>query len=363
MARKIANIYRRDDGVYQCRFTLDGRRYAVYGKTVDECRQKEAEKRKEIEERAYHRRKEIPLSEYCDWWLSGKKGTVKSSTILSYTTQIHAITAHPIGQVLLRDLRPQHIRDLIADRRDKVGASSVNLMILVLKSVLRTAQQEQLISWNPADGISALRAPKRAPEEDLHRALTKEETALFLQAADARSDPYRDLYRLMLHTGLRIGEVIALVDSDVVGDQLHVSRTITRSGGSHIIGDGPKSDAGDRIIPLDAEAIKAIEAAREYRVAIGASTSRIFCSRTGGLVFAQHVNEQIRRTCELAGIEPITSHALRDSFATRCAESGMQPRVLMELMGHSSIKVTLEIYVHVFDATKVEQLLAVDFGA
>ena len=363
MARKIANVYRREDGTYQLRFTVDHRRYAVYGRTVDECRQKEAEKRKEIEERAYHRRKEIPLSEYCDWWLSGKKGTVKSSTILSYTTQIHAITAHPIGKVLLRDLRPQHVRDLIADRRDKVGASSVNLMILVLKSVLRTAQQEQLISWNPADGISALRAPKRVLEEDLHRALTKEETAAFLRAADARSDPYRDLYRLMLHTGLRIGEAIALEDRDIAGNQIHVSRTITRSGGSHIIGDGPKSDAGDRIIPLDSEALRAIEAAREYRTAIGASTSRIFCSRTGGLLYSQHVNDQIRQTCKAAGIATITSHALRDSFATRCAESGMQPRVLMEIMGHSSISVTMQIYVHVMDDVKTAQLLAVDFGA
>lgn len=363
MARKIANIYRRPDGTLQCRFSVDGRRYAVYGRTMDEVRQKEAQKRKEIEERAYHRRKEIPLADYCDWWLSGKKGTVKGSTILSYTTQIRAIKAHPIGKVLLRDLRPQHVRDLIEDRRNKVGAGSINLMILVLKCILRSAQQEQLIGWNPADGISALRAPKRARDEDMHRALTREETAAFLRAADARIDPYSDLYRLMLHTGLRIGEAIALEDRDIVGNQLHVSRTITRSGGSHIIGDGPKSEASNRVVPLDPEALRAIESAREYRAGIGASTSRIFCSRTGGLLFAQHVNEQIRKTCEAAGISPITSHALRDSFATRCAESGMQPRVLMEIMGHSSISVTMQIYVHVMDDVKTAQMLAVDFGA
>lgn len=363
MARKIANIYRREDGTYQCRFTIDGHRYAVYGRTVDECRQKETQKRQEIETRAYQRQKDITLGVYAQRWLKGRQGTIDDSTILSYTTQVNAILRASISGVFLRDLRAQHVRDLIAARREEVAPRTVNLMLVVLNQILDAAVMEEMIPRNPADGISALRAPKRALEEDLHRALTKEETRAFLRAADARSDPYRDLYRLMLHTGLRIGEAIALEDRDIAGNQIHVSRTITRSGGSHIIGDGPKSDAGDRIIPLDSEALRAIEAAREYRTAIGASTSRIFCSRTGGLLYSQHVNDQIRQTCKAAGIATITSHALRDSFATRCAESGMQPRVLMEIMGHSSISVTMQIYVHVMDDVKTAQLLAVDFGA
>lgn len=363
MARKIANIYRREDGTYQLRFTVDHRRYAVYGRTVDECRQKETQKRQEIEARAYQRQKDITLGEYAQRWLKGRQGTIEDSTVLSYTTQVNAVIRDPIGAVFLRDLRAQHVRDLIAARREKVAPRTVNLMLVVLNQILDAAVMEEMIPRNPADGIGGLRAPRRAADTDPHRALTREETAAFLKAADARNDAYRDLYRLMLHTGLRIGEVIALVDSDVSGSQVTVSRTVTRSGSSVVMGDGPKTDSGHRIVPLDAAALAAIRSARDYRTAIGVATSRIFVSRTGRGIYAQHVNEQIKKTCELAGIEPITSHALRDSFATRCAESGMQPRVLMELMGHSSIKVTLEIYVHVFDATKVEQLLAVDFGA
>ena len=77
MARKIANIYRREDGTYQLRFTVDGKRYAVYGKTVDECRQRETQKRQEIEAGAYQRQKDVTLGKYAAWWLSGKKGTVQ----------------------------------------------------------------------------------------------------------------------------------------------------------------------------------------------------------------------------------------------------------------------------------------------
>ena len=360
MARKIANIYRRDDGTYQLRFTVDGRRYAVYGKTVDECRQKETQKRQEIEEGAYQRQKDVTLGKYAAWWLSGKKGTVKSSTVAMYTSWISTITADPIGEVRLRDLRPQHIRDFIG--RLSLQPSSINLGITVIRSILKTAVAEDLIQKSPADGIKALRAPKRAPEEDTHRALTREETAAFLQAAEARGDAFRDLYTLMLHTGLRIGEAVTLIDSDIVGDRLHCTRTLTRSGGNYVIGDSPKSDSGNRIIPLDADALQAIQRAREFRSAMGWKTDRIFSNSAGSVIIPHQVNREIKKTCEAAGIEPITSHALRDTFATRCAESNMQPRVLMEIMGHASIAVTMEIYVHALDDVKAQALAAVDFG-
>lgn len=359
MARKIANIYRRDDGTYQLRFTVDGRRYAVYGRTVDECRQKESQKRQEIEARAYQRQKDVTLGKYAQWWLSGKQGTVKSSTVAMYTSWISTITADPIGDVRLRDLRPQHIRDFIG--RLSLQPSSINLGITVIRSILKTAVAEDLIQKSPADGIKALRAPKRAPEEDTHRALTREETAAFLQATEARGDTFRDLYTLMLHTGLRIGEAIALVDSDISGSQLHVSRTITRSGGNYIIGDSPKSDSGNRIVPLDRDALQAVQRAQELRSAMGWKTDRIFSNSAGSVIIPHQVNREIKKTCKAAGISPITSHALRDTFATRCAESKMQPRVLMEIMGHANISVTMEIYVHAMDEVKASELSAVTF--
>lgn len=359
MARKIANIYRRDDGTYQLRFTVDGRRYAVYGKTVDECRQKEAQKRQVIEEGAYQRQKDVTLRKYAAWWLSGKQGTVKASTVAMYTSWISTITEDPIGDVRLRDLRPQHIRDFIG--RLSLQPSSINLGITVIRSILKTAVAEDLIQKSPADGIKTLRAPKRAPEEDTHRALTREETAAFLRAAEARGDAFRDLYTLMLHTGLRIGEAVVLVDGDLSGNRLQVCRTLTRSGGNYVIGDSPKSDSGNRIIPLDADALQAVQRAQELRSAMDWNTDRIFSNSAGSVIIPHQANREIKKTCELAGIEPITSHALRDTFATRCAESNMQPRVLMEIMGHASIAVTMEIYVHALDDVKAQAISAVTF--
>ena len=362
MGRKIANIYRREDGTYQCRFTIDGRRYAVYGKTVAECREKEAQKREEIEAGAYQRQTDLTLRQYCDRWLSGKDGTVKDATYRSYSTQLVRIGKHRIADVRLKDLRPQHVRDLIRDMSADVSPGTVNLTLVALRSVLRTAVQEDLISKSPADGIKALRAPKTSSESSPHRALTKEETRAFLQAADARGDAYRYLYRLMLHTGLRLGEAIALEDEDVHDDHLTVSRTMTTGRtGELYIGDTPKTATGVRVIPLDAEARDAIRSQKEIRDALGV-TGTIFRSPRGSMGDTERINYSIAKTCKLAGIAPITSHAFRDTFATRCAEARMQPHVLMELMGHANIAVTMRYYVHVMDDVKAKQYFAVDFG-
>ena len=56
-----------------------------------------------------------------------------------------------------------------------------------------------------------------------------------------------------------------------------------------------------------------------------------------------------------------TAHALRDTFATRCVESGMQPKVLQEIMGHTNISMTMNLYAHAMDESKIEQIKAVSF--
>ena len=362
MARRIANIYRRDDGTYQLRFTVDGKRYAVYGKTVDECRQKETQKRQEIEQGAYQRQTDRTLREYADRWLSGKDGTIKDATYRSYSAQRTRIGRHRIADVRLRDLRPQHVRDLIRDMSAELSPGTVNLTLVSLRAVLKSAVHEDLIQKNPADGIKRLRDVKKPSETSPHRALTREETAAFLQAAEARRDAYRYLYRLMLHTGLRIGEAIALTDEEVHDDHIDVVRTMTTGRtGELYLGDTPKTSTGIRVIPLDVEARDAIRRQQEIRDALGV-TGTIFRSPRGAMGDFERINDSIARTCKLAGIAPFTSHAFRDTFATRCAEARMQPHVLMELMGHANIAVTMRYYVHVMDDVKAKQFASVDFG-
>ena len=87
----------------------------------------------------------------------------------------------------------------------------------------------------------------------------------------------------------------------------------------------------------------------------------IFRSYTGNYLLHPSVEYDIKKYCKRAGIEAFTAHAFRDTFATRCVESGMRPKTLQTILGHSSISVTMDLYVHCMDDTKVKELEAVSF--
>ena len=88
----------------------------------------------------------------------------------------------------------------------------------------------------------------------------------------------------------------------------------------------------------------------------------VFRSSYGSLLKSGSVNEDITKYCRAAGIERFTVHAFRDTFATRCVESGMQPKVLQDIMGHSDINMTMNLYAHCMEETKEVQLKVVNFG-
>ena len=87
----------------------------------------------------------------------------------------------------------------------------------------------------------------------------------------------------------------------------------------------------------------------------------VFRATRGGLLKSANVNYDIANCCKTAGIEKFSVHAFRDTFATRCVESGMQVKMLQEILGHTDIQMTLGLYAHAMDDQKQEQLKAVNF--
>ena len=77
----------------------------------------------------------------------------------------------------------------------------------------------------------------------------------------------------------------------------------------------------------------------------------VFRSKSGGIVRESVVNRNITAICLRAGIDRFTAHAFRDTFATRALESGMKPKTLQEILGHSDIGMTMNLYAHVMETT------------
>ena len=376
----------RANGLLQYRFTMDKKRYTVYGATVKECRQKELEKRKQVQDGIYKKASKLTVSEYFGRWIANKQGTVKETTIRTDSILLSRMKETPIdkagtlfGNLKLAAVDVQNVRDLQKALQEKLRTKdkdgkevirkgmttrAANDSIYLLKAVFKSAMLiDRIIQFNPVEGVKPLKRTEEQARDTIHRALTRQETSDFLTAA--KDSHYYNLYVFLLNTGCRIGEAGALMIGDVSKNNVKISRTITRTEvGGYEIGIDAKTEAGKRTIPMNEEAQQAWKAQKDFNSAIDGAISisdPVFRAPRGSLIKSANVNADIAKICKKAGIDRFSAHAFRDTFATRCVESNMQVKTLQVILGHTDVSMTLGLYAHVMEDQKIEQLKAVNF--
>ncbi len=369
MARVAAGCVKRKDGRLQYRFTVNGVRYTVYGWNAAEIREKEKKKREEIETGLAARGRTVKLRDYVTRWIENKEGTIKDSSIQTYKKSFPTILDVQIGQKCFGDMRlidieTQDIRAVQKALAHRNTIHTTNHYIGLLSSVMHSAVSvDRIITFNPVEAVKPLRDTRPSARENIHRALSKEETnAFFEHCGDSW---YKPLFRFLLLTGCRIGEAGALQVRDVHREEIAILRTLTNTGEGVTIGDSTKTESGRREIPLSDELREVITEQRRRNAlffgSVESVTDTIFKSIRGGVFYNMTINTEIRKICDQAGIEPFTAHAFRDTFATRCVESGMNFKTLQTIMGHADIRMTMNLYAHVMKDTKREELQAVNF--
>lgn len=347
-------------------FTHEGRRYYCYGKTKADAAARIEQKKKELREGAFKAGHDLTLEEYFKRWETSREGTVTPATIGVNRSQFKAISdfvvdkhGHKLGQIKLKDIDKNTIINLQKKLSDDLSTHTTNLKIKLLKRILRTAVEERIIDWNPAEGIKMLKRTEPQARETYHRALTKEETAAFLEAA--KDSWYYPLYLLLLNTGMRIGEAGALKLSDIKADHIKIRRSLTTSECYNVImGEDVKTEAGRRTIPLTPAIKEAIDLQKANNAIVNGNIidldMPIFISPDGVYLRDRSVNKNISGICKKIGIDHISAHCFRDTFATRAIESGMDLKTLQEILGHSNFNITMTTYAHVMEDTKSEQL-------
>lgn len=379
MARLPAGMRKTPKGMIEDRFTIEGKRFSVYGKTVQECREKEAKRRAEIEAGMYKNSEELTFRDYLEKLLPYYKKTVKPSTYYtrektwSYVcdTVISANGLTKFGDLKLKKIDPQTIRDLQAALlKENRTPEWANRLISASGYVFKQAINDRIIMWDPTAGIKPLKVTKEPLIENIHRALTIAETHAFFDAAEEMNSWYYNLYVFLLNTGCRVGEAGAITPADISADYIQVDRSLCTTEDGREIGDTPKTNKSKRSIPARSEAIEAAASQRKLNEELFndgniVSFDRkhgtpIFRSVTGKLLQPKPINRDIEAICNRAGIERFAVHAFRDTFATRAIESGMQPKTLQMILGHSKINITMEIYAHVMEETKRDQMAAIE---
>jgi len=304
------------------------------------------------------------VTTYADHWLEHiVPAALRPSTRSSYTWIVRKYVLPNIGSHKLRSLRPEHVRKL---HRDIMSASSslstVQRAHAVLRSMLSEAMREQYVDRNVA---SLVRAP-RGERVDV-KWWTATEATVFLDSLEGH--PFVGLFTLALALGMRRGELLGLrwQDVDLEGRKLHIRQTIQRLGKAEglVIGP-PKTNRSRRSIPLPQLCINALEKRRVLqqvdRHRIGEAwidLDLVFGSVVGSAVDPSNLRRSFIAAVSSAGLPQIRFHDLRHTCATLLVSQGVPMRVVMEILGHSTMGITSDLYSHVMPAVLTDAVSAV----
>jgi len=258
--------------------------------------------------------------------------------------------------------------DLNALVKEGKAPSTIRKAYTVLHASLKQAVINQMLLHNP--GNHTILPKMEQPEI---RFFTLSEQKRFI-AALPDSTAGRALY-FILGTGLRVAELSGLRWSDIHGSFFTVVQTIRRNRNyqedaktrTFLETTAPKTRAGRRTIPLSSKMQELLALQRriqlETRLAKGQrwnANDLVFCSDIGTPYEGRNLGRVLHRTLEQAGLEQMGVHALRHTFATRAIESGMDVRTLSEILVHTKIALTLQLYAHSSMETKIKELSKMD---
>ena len=368
MSKKLK---KRADGRYQTSFVFEGKRYHVYASRSSDLSDAITRKKEELKRNKINHDNPVLDSYYKDF-TKLRRSSIKESTIRTQTMQYEAcanVKIHGIrfGSLRIRDITPKDVQlvqqGLIESKR---SSETVNNYMDHLSHVFNAAVRDETIYRNPCKCIEHVRRTEPRAADTKHRGLSVDETKTFLEAAEGSF--YLNNFKLMLLTGMRVGEVSALTasDFDFRNSCIHVCKTVTRNDiGGYEIGDSTKTYSGKRDIPLT-DPIRQIVSVQKVLVRdlFGIRFDRLlFPSPEGKILREYQINREIKRITTAAGIDHFTCHAFRATFATRWMEQRPQDfKVLSEILGHADTKITLNLYTHVMKETKSEAMNAIQIS-
>ena len=357
---------KKHNGYYIKSFTFENKRYYCYGKDQVELLEKVAEKRKELEEGKTNQ-VNPSLNAYYKYFTELRRKEQKESTLRAQRSQYNNIAnVKMTSGVLFGDMRIKEItrRDIEFARQNLLDEGktpeNLNICFAHLNHVFEHAVKDDTLVKNPCKALKRLKRENAPISQDRHRALSEDETIAFIKASEERESFYHNAFKLMLLTGLRIGEVGALYITDIDNDFIHVRRSITRDeiGGYHV-GTDAKTQSGKRDIPLNDTLKKIIRDQKELNQKyFGLDwNGTLFQSSEGELLREYTINREIKRICNQVKIDYFTCHAFRVSFATRFIEQRPQDyKILSEILGHKDISITLNLYTRVMTENKISAM-------
>lgn len=383
-----AGITQRPDGRYMARFQYKGEQYTLYHKTSVKQLVKDMNNMKyELEHGLYASAKKVKVDDWYNAWMNEYKAhTVKKSTFDLYDTYYNIYIKNILGKKIIQDLKPIHIQKLYNDMAKRgLKENTIKKVNTIICSMLQQAVKNEMIFKNPCVSVDIPKTEKT--EKQILSAEQQDEFLQFIRSSN-RWKKYHTLFTVALGTGMRIGELLALNWSDIDYNEktIEINKTLQylynkEKKKYEYVMQTPKTKTSKRIIPLlDSLAFllkKHRKEQQELRMSLGDKWQPLNKEGFGNLVFTTEFGRPFDRNSINRAISSIVTemnkkrekgnefpnfspHCLRHTFATRCFENGIPPKVVQEYLGHTTIQMTMDLYTHVMKETKQDEIKKLD---
>lgn len=366
-------IRQNKNGRYEARY-IDrfGNRKSVYGTSKVEVRNKLQTALKENAEKGTVKRRMTVRQWYKEWLDTYKIPVIRPNTRQHYEHIFDALILPEIGDMYVDEVRQIHVKNLInsLDSKGYQWETQNKVKILIL-DMFNIAIENDYALKNPSKGI---RLAKNKPNDRI--VLSAEQQEDFFECSAGTF--YNNLFLVAVNTGLRPGEVCALEERDLDFDNhiISVSKTLLyqklngdESKEFHI--GPPKTESSVRTIPMNAVCEKALK--RQIKLKKILSGKYIQANEFRNLLFVTKyntpicsvvLNDAIKRVVSEINLQrdeielfPVFSaHTFRHTFATRCIEAGILPKTVQKYLGHATLQMTMDLYVHVTEEFKQKEL-------
>ena len=349
----------------------------VYGKTEAETKRKLKEKIKLINSDGLilqsNTIKNITVEEYCTNWLKNVKiNELKPSSYDRKETTLSNQVYPSIGMLQLSQLSIDDVQEMVNQLKQKeLSYSSIKKAYEAINECCKYAMIRGDLQKNPCMGVTL---PKNLKHQDGDiKFYTEKQVELLLKQSTIKYSNGKNKYRLgygiqlLLYTGLRIGEALALTweDVDIQNKTIKVNKNLkqvknrddNQSKYKTIVQNSTKTNSGTRVIPLNNKSIEALKQIKE----ITGQYKYVFSTETGNNMSARTCDRMFRKIQENCGFKEIYGvHALRHTFASLLFKKGVDVKTVSEILGHKDVSVTYNTYIHLIQEQKVSAMNLLD---
>lgn len=362
----------RADGKYQYKYHIDGKPHFVYSWKLEPTDKLPKGKKPCLSLRELEKQVNTDLDllvnivdgqmtvcELVDRYLKTKTG-VRQSTKQGYVTVQKLLAKETFGKKTIRSVKTSDAKLFLIKLQQEDGKSysSIHTIRGVLRPAFQLAVDDDILVKNP---FSFLLAGVLVNDSVTRDAISRDQMKKFLRfiKGDRCYHKYYEAIYILFHTGMRISEFCGLTvkDIDFVGKNITVDKQLQRIGMKLVI-ESTKTEAGKRVLPMTEGVEEMFRSIVEHRHkpvkerAVDGYSGFLFTDRNDLPLVAMHwqhrINHMVKRYNDIykEQLPNITPHVCRHTYCSNMAKSGMNPKTLQYLMGHSDISVTMNTYTH-----------------